>query len=83
MKTIALSLLAAIAISNPAYALSWKDKMFAQLDTDHSGELSYGELVAAGCRTDLKYFKIADEDHSGGLSKLEYFENREILGRCK
>lgn len=83
MKNIAISLLAAITLATPAYAVSWKEKLFTQLDLDGNRQLSYGELVAGGCPTDLKYFKIADADRSGGLSKAEYFNNRDLLGRCK
>lgn len=83
MKNIALSLLAAIALSTPAYAVSWKQKLWTQLDVDQSGELSYGELVAGGCPTDPKLFKYADKDSSKGLNKAEYFNNRDLLGRCK
>ena len=83
MKNIAISLLAAITLSTPAYAISWKDKLFAQLDSDQSGEITYGELVSGGCPTQPKYFKIADADRSNGLSKAEYFNNRDLLGRCK
>ena len=83
MKNIAISLLAAITLATPAYAISWKDKLWTQLDTDQSGEITYGELVAGGCPTDLKYFKYADKDNSQGLNKAEYFNNRDLLGRCK
>ena len=83
MKNIALSLLAAITIATPAYAVSWKEKLFTQLDTDGNRELSLGELISGGCPTQVKFFKIADKDRSNGLSKAEYFENRDLLGRCK
>ena len=83
MKNIALSLLAAITLATPAYAISWKQELFSKLDTDNNGEISYGELTAGGCPTDPRLFKYADEDRSNGLSKAEYFNNRDILGRCK
>ena len=83
MKNIAISLLAAIALATPAYAISWKEKLWTQLDVDASGEVSFGELVAGGCPTQVKFFKIADKDNSNGLSKAEYFNNRDLLGRCK
>jgi len=83
MKNIGISLLLALALSTPAYAVSWKQKLWTQLDVDQSGEVSYGELTAGGCPTDLKYFKIADSDRNGALSKAEYFNNRDLLGRCK
>ena len=83
MKNIAVSLLLAISIANPAFAKSWKEELFSKLDTDTSGEITFGELVAGGCPTQPKYFKIADADRSNGLSKAEYFNNRDLLGRCK
>lgn len=83
MKNIGISLLLALALSTPAHAVSWKQKLWTQLDTDQNGEVSYGELTAGGCPTDLKYFKIADADRNGALSKEEYFNNRDLLGRCK
>ena len=83
MKNIAISLLAAITLATPAFANSWKQQLWTSLDTDVSGEVSYGELVAGGCPTQLKFFKIADKDRNNGLSKAEYFNNRDLLGRCK
>ena len=83
MKNIALSLIAALIISTPALAKSWKQELFDKLDTDQNGEISYGELTAGGCPTHVKYFKIADADRSNGLSKAEYFNKRDLLGRCK
>ena len=83
MKNIAISLLAAINLATPAYAVSWKEKLWTQLDTDQNGEVTYGELTAGGCLTDPKLFNYADKDRSKGLNKSEYFNNRDILGRCK
>lgn len=83
MKNIAISLLAALIIATPAQAVSWKQKLFTSLDIDSSGELSYGELVAGGCRTELKFFNYADKDNNKSLSRAEYFNNRDLLGRCK
>ena len=83
MKNIAISLLAAITLATPAFAKSWKEELFSKLDTDTSGEITFGELVAGGCPTHVKFFKIADKDNSNGLSKAEYFNNRDLLGRCK
>ena len=80
MKNIALSLLAALTLSTPA--LAWKNEYFAKLDTDANGELTVTELQAAGCRTQPKFFSYADKDRSKGLSKVEYFASRELLGRC-
>lgn len=83
MKNIGISLLAALIIATPAQALSWKDKLFTKLDADQSGEISYAELIDSGCKAELKFFKYADKDRSKGLSRAEYFENRDLLGRCK
>ena len=83
MKNIAISLLAAITLATPAFAISWKDKLWTALDSDQSGEVTYGELTAFGCITDIKLFKYADADKNGALSKAEYFAKREVLGRCK
>jgi hypothetical protein len=83
MKNITIGLLMALTLSTPALASSWKNELFTKLDTDMSGELSYGELVSAGCRTDPKMFKYADTDRSAALTKSEYFKNRDLLGRCK
>jgi len=80
MKNIAISLLLALTLSTPA--LAWKNEYFAKLDTDANGELTVGELQAAGCRTQPKFFSYADKDRSKGLSKVEYFASRELLGRC-
>jgi hypothetical protein len=82
MKNITIGLLMALTLSTPALA-SWKTELFTKLDTDMSGELSYGELVSAGCHTDPKMFKYADADRSAALTKAEYFKNRDLLGRCK
>ena len=80
MKIIAISLLAALTLSTPAYA--WKNELFSKLDTDTSGEITLTELTGAGCRTKPKFFAYADADRSNGLSKTEYFNNRDLLGRC-
>jgi hypothetical protein len=80
MKIIAISLLAALTLSTPAYA--WKNELFSKLDTDTSGEITLTELTGAGCRTKPKFFAYADADRSNGLSKAEYFTNRDLLGRC-
>jgi hypothetical protein len=81
MKNIAISLLAALAIATPAYA--WKTELFAKLDKDTNGEIALTELTATGCRVDNKLFNYADADRSKGLSRAEYFTNREFFRRCK
>ena len=82
MKNIGISLLLALTLSTPALA-SWKTELFTKLDADTSGEISLTELTVAGCRTDPKMFKYADEDRNNSLTKSEYFKNRDLLGRCK
>jgi hypothetical protein len=81
MKNIGISLLLALTLSTPALA-SWKSDLFAKLDADTSGEITFNELTGAGCRTKPKLFSYADKDNSNGLSKAEYFDNRDLLGRC-
>jgi hypothetical protein len=80
MKNIAISLLAALTLSTPA--LAWKNELFTKLDADTSGEITLTELTGAGCRTQPKFFNYADKDNSKGLNKIEYFNNRDLLGRC-
>lgn len=81
MKNIAISLLAALTLSTPALA-SWKTELFTKLDADTSGEITLTELTGAGCRTQPKFFSYADKDRSKGLSKAEFFDSRDLLGRC-
>ena len=81
MKNIAISLLAALTLSTPALA-SWKTELFTKLDADTSGEITLTELTGAGCRTQPKFFSYADKDRSNGLSKSEFFDSRDLLGRC-
>jgi hypothetical protein len=83
MKNFALSLVAALTLSTPAFALSWRDALFSKLDADVNGEIALTELTATGCRVDTKLFKYADADRSQGLNKVEYFTNREFFSRCK
>jgi len=81
MKNITIGLLMALTLSTPALA-SWKSELFAKLDADKSGEIALTELTGAGCRTQPKLFNYADKDNSKGLSKAEYFDSRDLLGRC-
>ena len=82
MKNIALGLVLALTLSTPALA-SWKADLFAKFDADKSGEITLTELTAAGCRVKPKFFSYADKDRSNGLSKSEYFDNRELFRSCK
>jgi hypothetical protein len=61
---------------------SWKNVLFTKLDADASGEITLTELTAAGCRIKPKFFSYADKDRNNGLSKTEYFNSRDLLGRC-
>jgi hypothetical protein len=81
MKKITIGLLMALTLSTPALA-SWKTELFTKLDADTSGEISLTELTSAGCRTQPKFFSYADKDRSKGLSKAEFFDSRDLLGRC-
>ena len=81
MKKITIGLLMALTLSTPALA-SWKTELFTKLDADTSGEISLTELTGAGCRTQPKFFSYADKDSSNGLSKAEFFDSRDLLGRC-
>ena len=82
MKNIALGLLVALTISAPASA-SWKNELFAKLDTDSSNELTIAELEATGCKVNPKLFIYADKDGSKGLNKSEFYNNRDLFRRCK
>ena len=81
MKNITIGLLMALTLSTPALA-SWKNELFAKLDADTSGEITFTELTSAGCRTQPKFFSYADKDRSNGLNKAEFFDSRDLLGRC-
>ena len=81
MKNITIGLLMALTLSTPALA-SWKSDLFAKLDADKSGDITLTELTGAGCRIKPRMFAYADKDRSNGLSKSEYFDNRDLLGRC-
>lgn len=83
MKAILAGLMASALIATPASALSWKNTLFERLDTDVSGELSAKELKDTGCTLNVKFFNYADKDHSKGLSKSEFFNNRDLFKYCK
>lgn len=82
MKNIALGLLMAVTISTPALA-SWKNELFGKLDADTNSELSIAELETTGCKVNPKFFIYADKDHSKGLNKSEFYNNRDLFRRCK
>ena len=83
MKNTLLGVVAATLLATPALAASWKTELFARLDSNANGEISVPELEQTGCRVNQKFFAIADADRSTGLSKTEYFSNREFFSRCK
>jgi hypothetical protein len=82
MKNAILGLMAATLLATPALA-SWKTELFGRLDVDKSNELSVKELETGGCTVHIKFFKYADDNRSGGLSRPEFFNNRDLFGRCK
>lgn len=82
MKNIVLGLLMALTISAPASA-SWKNELFTKLDSDKSGEITITELESTGCKVNPKLFIYADKDHSKGLNKSEFYNNRDLFRRCK
>jgi hypothetical protein len=82
MKAILAGLVASTLIATPVLA-SWKTEFFSRIDADKSGELTVAELSTAGCRVKAKLFRYADADRSAGLSRDEYFTNRDLFGRCK
>ena len=83
MKAILAGLVASTLIATPALASSWKNTLFERLDTDVSGELSVKELKDTGCTLNPKLFYFPDKDASKGLSKKEFFNNRDLFKRCK
>lgn len=83
MKNTLLGLMAATLVATPAFAASWRTELFSRLDADTSGELSAAELASTGCKVNAKFFQYADNDKSAGLSKAEFFNNRELFKSCK
>lgn len=83
MKNTILGLMAATLVASPTLAASWKTELFSRIDANSNGELSVTELEGAGCRVNVKLFKYADADRNTGLSRKEYFANRDLFGNCK
>lgn len=81
MKNTLLGLVAATLVATPAFA--WKEELFSRLDTDTNGLVSVAELEQTGCRVNKKLFVYANADRDAGLSKGEFFKNRELFSRCK
>lgn len=80
MKHAILGLLAATLVATPALA-SWKDALFTKLDTNQNKLLDRSELTAGGC--DVKLYRVVDKDRDDALTYGEFFNGRELLGRCK
>jgi hypothetical protein len=83
MNKVITGVLAISLITAPAMAISWKDKLFTKLDADANTEISFQELLDNDCRPNIKFFNYADADRSKGLSRAEYFNNRDLFSRCK
>lgn len=83
MKKTLLGLLAATLVATPALAIDWKSTLFSKLDTNSDGVLSVHELEATGCKVNKKFFVYADTDSVAGLSKTEFYKNRDLFKRCK
>jgi hypothetical protein len=81
MKYAVLGLVAASLVATPV--LAWKTEFFNTLDTDANGLLSVVELEQTGCRVNKKLFAYANTDKDAGLSKNEFFGNRDLFRSCK
>lgn len=73
---------AATQVATPV-AGSWRTQLFTRIDTDANGLATVLELEQTGCRVNKKYFVYANADRNAGLSKGEFFNNRELFARCK
>jgi len=83
MKNTILGLVAATLVTTPALAIDWKSTLFSKLDTDANGVLTVKELEATGCKVNKNFFVYADTDHVAGLSKTEFYKNRDLFKRCR
>jgi hypothetical protein len=83
MKNTILGLVAATLVATPALAFDWKSTLFSKLDTDGNGVLSIKELEATGCKVNKDFFVYADTDRVAGLSKTEFYKNRDLFRRCR
>lgn len=82
MRNTILGLLAATLVATPALA-GWQSELFSRLDENTDGLISVAELETTGCKVNKKFFIYADKDRNTGLTKGEFFENRELFKRCK
>ena len=82
LTTSELEQIAATKTAKPT-SVSWKTLLFTRLDADKSNEISAVEMKQTGCKVDVKLFKYADADRTAGLSRKEFFDNRNLFSRCK
>jgi len=76
-----LKQIAATQVAKPAG--SWRTALFTRIDTDANGLATVAELQQTGCRVNKKYFTFANADRDAGLSKGEFFNNRNLFSKCK
>ena len=77
-----LKQIAATQVAKPV-AGSWRTALFTRIDSDTNGLVSVIELEQTGCRVNKKYFLYANADRNAGLSKGEFFNNRDLFSKCK
>jgi len=77
-----LKQIAATQVVTPV-AGSWRTQLFSRLDTDANGLVTVQELEQTGCRVNNKFYAFANADRDAGLSKGEFFNNRDLFSRCK
>ena len=82
LTTSELKQIAATQVAAPA-AGSWKTVLFTRIDSDANGLVSVIELEQTGCRVNKKLFAYANADRNAGLSKGEFFNNRDLFAKCK
>jgi len=77
-----LKQIAATQVVTPV-AGSWRTQLFSRLDTDANSLVTVLELEQTGCRVNNKFYAFANADRDAGLSKGEFFNNRDLFSRCK
>jgi len=77
-----LKQIAATQVAKPV-AGSWRTVLFTRIDSDTNGVVSVIELEQTGCRVNKKLFAYANADRNAGLSKGEFFKNRDLFSKCK
>lgn len=83
MKNTILGLLATALVATPVLATTWKAELFTRIDSDANGLVTVAELEQTGCRVNKKFYTFANADRDAGLSKREFFNNRDLFSRCK